>query len=64
MARQRLLPLSVTQAHAVKVYDLLPHHRDPFDRLIIAQAIAEEMAILTVDRAFAKYPVEIVWCGT
>jgi PIN domain nuclease of toxin-antitoxin system len=63
MAKQGLRPLPVSQVHAVKVYDLPSHHRDPFDRLIIAQAIAEEMTILTSDRAFAKYPVEVVWCG-
>ena len=60
----RLRPLPVTHLHAVKVYDLgAPHHRDPFDRLVIAQAIVEEMTVLTADRDFKKYPIEIVWCG-
>jgi PIN domain nuclease of toxin-antitoxin system len=63
MAKQRLLPLPVTHLHAVKVFDLLPHHNDPFDRLIIAQALVEGMVILTSDRTFQKYPVEVVWCG-
>lgn len=63
MARQRLLALPVTHLHAVKVYDLFLHHNDPFDRLIIAQAILENLVILTSDRIFKKYPVEIVWCG-
>ena len=63
MAKQGLLPMPVTHLHAVKVYDLPSHHHDPFDRLIIAQAIVEEMAILTSDRIFAKYPVNVVWCG-
>jgi PIN domain nuclease of toxin-antitoxin system len=63
MAKQRLLPLPVTHLHAVKVYDLAPHHEDPFDRLIIAQAIEEEMTILTSDRFFGKYPVQVLWCG-
>jgi PIN domain nuclease of toxin-antitoxin system len=62
-ARQGLRPLPITQFHAVRVYDLPPHHRDPFDRLMIAQAIAEEMAILTSDRVFEKYPVDVLWCG-
>ena len=64
MARQGLRSLPITHIHAVKVYDLPAHHRDPFDRLIIAQAMAEEMVVLTSDRVFKKYPVEIVWCGT
>ena len=61
--KQGLQWLAVTHTHAFGVYDLPLHHRDPFDRLIIAQAIAEEMTILTADRVFAKYPVEVVWCG-
>ena len=35
----------------------------PFDRLIIAQAISEEMAALTADSDFRKYPVKELWCG-
>jgi PIN domain nuclease of toxin-antitoxin system len=63
LSRQGILSLPLTQAHAFKVYDLPPHHRDPFDRLIIAQAVIENMTVLTADRAFAKYPVDVVWCG-
>jgi PIN domain nuclease of toxin-antitoxin system len=62
-ARQGLRPLPVTHLHAVKVYDLPLHHNDPFDRLIIAQAISEEMAVLTADSDFRKYPVKLLWCG-
>jgi PIN domain nuclease of toxin-antitoxin system len=63
LAKQGIHPLSIAQDHALRVYDLPLHHADPFDRLIIAQAIDEEMTILTSDRAFAKYSVEVVWCG-
>jgi PIN domain nuclease of toxin-antitoxin system len=63
MARQRLLPLPVSHLHAASVYDLELHHGDPFDRLIIAQALVEGMTILTADRIFEKYPVEVLWCG-
>jgi PIN domain nuclease of toxin-antitoxin system len=45
------------------VYDLPLYHGDPFDRLLIAQAVVEEMTILTSDRMFRKYPVDVVWCG-
>src|ERR1700722_4382408 len=62
-AVQGIRSLSVTQDHSLKVYDLPLHHSDPFDRLIIAQALIEGMVILTSDRAFQKYPVEVVWCG-
>ncbi|MGH9513568.1 MAG: type II toxin-antitoxin system VapC family toxin [Terriglobales bacterium] len=64
LAEQTIRPLSVTQEHSLKVYDLPMHHRDPFDRLIVAQAIIEEMTILTSDQTFGKYPVNVVWCGT
>jgi len=63
LAKQRIHSLAVSQDHTLGVYDLPLHHGDPFDRLIIAQAIAEEMVILTSDRAFQKYAVEVVWCG-
>jgi PIN domain nuclease of toxin-antitoxin system len=63
MAKQGLRPLPVTHLHALKVYDLPLHHPDPFDRLIIAQAITEEMTVLTSDRDFRKYAVDVVWSG-
>jgi PIN domain nuclease of toxin-antitoxin system len=63
MSAQGIRSLAVTQNHTLKAYDLPPHHRDPFDRLLIAQAMLEEMTILTADRVFAKYPVDILWCG-
>jgi len=63
MAKQGLLPLPVTHLHAAKVYDLPLHHNDPFDRLILAQAITEEMSVLTADRDFRKYAVDVLWCG-
>jgi PIN domain nuclease of toxin-antitoxin system len=63
LSAQGIRSLSITQTHSLKVYDLPSHHRDPFDRLIIAQAIFEDMTILTADRAFTNYPVEVLWCG-
>src|SRR5690348_9000923 len=46
LAEQGIRPLSVTYFHALKVYDLARHHGDPFDRIIIAQAMLEPMTIL------------------
>jgi PIN domain nuclease of toxin-antitoxin system len=63
MAKQALRPLPVTHLHALKVYELPLSHNDPFDRLLIAQAISEELAVLTADRDFEKYPVNVVRCG-
>ncbi|MGA9041992.1 MAG: type II toxin-antitoxin system VapC family toxin [Terriglobales bacterium] len=64
LTAQGIRSLTITQSHTLKVYELPRHHADPFDRLIIAQAIAEGMTILTADRIFEKYPVEVLWCGT
>jgi hypothetical protein len=51
-------------SHAAKVHDLSPRHGDPFDRMLIAQALVENMVVLSWDRSFKKYPAEILWCGT
>ncbi len=47
-------------AHALRVATLPPHHRDPFDRLLIAQAPVERLPILTADAAFDRYDVELI----
>lgn len=47
---------------ALSLVATLPfHHRDPFDRLLNAQAIAQNLPIVTRDPAFAAYPVELIW---
>jgi PIN domain nuclease of toxin-antitoxin system len=48
--------LPVTGAHATATAGLPAIHRDPFDRMLIAQAIAEELTLVTSDQAVAKYP--------
>lgn len=47
--------LSIRSAHAIQVRDLPFHHRDPFDRMLIAQAIFERLHLLTADRNLKKY---------
>ena len=49
--------LPIDHAHALRVSTLPPHHRDPFDRLLIAQAQIEELTILTSDPMFDAYDV-------
>ncbi len=63
MAKQGLSPLFVNHSHAMKVYDLPVRHADPFDRMLIAQALIEDLVILTSDRAFREYPAKLLWCG-
>lgn len=51
--------LSISASHASGVRDLPPHHRDPFDRLLVSQAAAEGLRLLTVDEKLARYDVEV-----
>lgn len=48
--------LAISGAHAAAVLDLPPLHRDPFDRLLVAQAQVEGITLLTADTIVAKYP--------
>ena len=58
-----LRSLDITHFHSVAAGELPRHHRDPFDRMLIAQARSETMVLLTADTAFKKYEVETVFCG-
>jgi PIN domain nuclease of toxin-antitoxin system len=61
MFRQGLQALPVTDRHARRLADLSLHHRDPFDRLLVAQAQVESMAILSADERLRAYDVPILW---
>jgi PIN domain nuclease of toxin-antitoxin system len=52
--------LDIALPHMLRVADLPDHHRDPFDRVIIAQAVVENIPLLTADRLFSKYAVELL----
>lgn len=54
-----LLPIEVS--HILAVGQLPLHHRDPFDRLLIAQAQIENIPLLSHDPIFAAYPVQVIW---
>ena len=60
VARDAVSLLDVTAGHALECTDLPPYHKDPFDRLIIAQAKVERIPVLTADVMFAKYPVKVL----
>ncbi len=59
--QQGLRILPVEWRHAAAVERLSFHHRDPFDRLLVAQAQSERLAVVTKDPAFGKYKVRVVW---
>jgi PIN domain nuclease of toxin-antitoxin system len=53
--------LPITLPHILSLSDLPLHHRDPFDRLLIAQAVEQDLVLLSQDAAFADYDVSIMW---
>lgn len=53
------LPVSIS--HALAVARLPDIHRDPFDRLIVAQAVVEDLTIVTRDEQISRYPVRVAW---
>ena len=61
LAENRIETLPITLDHILKVEDLPMHHRDPFDRILIAQGMEEGWPIVTSDQAFKAYPVQIIW---
>lgn len=61
MAAQRIAPLPVTHAHALAVAELPPHHADPFDRMLIAQAQSEHCPLMSADRRLQPYAIKFLW---
>ncbi len=55
------LELPVSIAHTERLRELPAHHRDPFDRILVAQALAEGLALVSADPVLRQYPAPIVW---
>ncbi len=58
-ARYSILPIE--RNHLIEYSKLPMHHRDPFDRLIIAQALSDNLAVVSKDEQFKKYGIKIIW---
>lgn len=58
---ERIQILKIELAHVKRVAVMPLHHRDPFDRLIIAQSMVENISVITNDAAFDHYPIERIW---
>jgi PIN domain nuclease of toxin-antitoxin system len=54
-------PLSVSVRHAQRAGNLIDHHRDPFDRMLIAQALIEDLTLVSNEKAFDAYAVPRLW---
>jgi PIN domain nuclease of toxin-antitoxin system len=57
----RMLLLPLRTSHLAALEGLPAHHRDPFDRLLVAQAIAESCTLITADDELKPYPVQLLW---
>ncbi len=56
-----ILPLGLTEEHTFPLADLPSLHKDPFDRLLVCQALEESLTILTPDPLIERYPVRTLW---
>ena len=53
--------LPVKLGHLLRLESLPAHHRDPFDRMLVAQSLEEDLPLVTADPIFEKYPVRVIW---
>ena len=63
IASSGIIPLQVQHSHAVAVSAFPSHHRDPFDRMLVVQSLAERASIVTADPALRAYKIDLVWAG-
>ena len=61
LTRNSFVLVALDFRHVIRVADLPFHHRDPFDRVLVAQALQDDLAIVSADRVFRKYGVTVVW---
>ncbi len=61
LRKNRIQAMSITPEHALAVLDLPRHHRDPFDRIMIAQCMVESLPFITHDAKIARYDIDIIW---
>jgi len=61
MRQARISPLAIQPAHVLRVAALPPIHKDPFDRLLVAQAQAENLALVSGDPEIRRYTVQVIW---
>jgi len=60
ISKNAFTPLPITMAHTLAIAQLPPIHQDPFDRMLVSQALLEDMTLITHDQRIMKYDVEIL----
>ena len=61
LAENRIKTLPISIDHLLTLERLPMHHRDPFDRMLIAQSMEENWPIITSDPMFKQYPIQVIW---
>ena len=61
MAENSIEALPISLNHLLAIERLPMHHRDPFDRILIAQSLEENLPLVTADRVFGRYDVKVIW---
>jgi PIN domain nuclease of toxin-antitoxin system len=61
LAENRIKRLPISIDHLLALERLPMHHRDPFDRMLIAQSMEEDWPIITADPMFKQYPIQVIW---
>jgi|SRR5579863_3383 PIN domain nuclease of toxin-antitoxin system len=61
LRENRIEVLPITLDHVLRIESLPVHHRDPFDRILIAQSLEEKLPLVSADPQFQKYPVQLIW---
>lgn len=61
LAANQFESLPIQIIHTLQVAELPDYHKDPFDRILIAQSQVENLPIITIDQQIARYPVQVIW---
>jgi PIN domain nuclease of toxin-antitoxin system len=61
LSRNAIQTLPIYLSHALHTSTLPRHHRDPFDRILVSQALLEKMPLLSADPQLARYAIEVLW---
>jgi PIN domain nuclease of toxin-antitoxin system len=61
LTKNRIEVLPIKLDHVLRIERLPLHHRDPFDRILVAQSLEEKLPLVTADPVFERYPIELIW---